>query len=118
MKRRVLKQTEVFADRELLGVQFGGVALFAPSSTANLDDRVLRRAHVFGQRHDALVFNGGEPRHDRVGQTRPTDRDLPKNGRVIIGAANHGLCRSAAAERAGFDAVSSDHFSLALGRSR
>ena len=113
MKRRVFKQAELFPDLELLGAQFGGVAVVPSGMIAKLDDRIRGRIHVFSQRHGALAFDGGEPRHDRVGQTRTTDRDLPKNGCVIIGAANHGLCRSAAAERAGSDAVSSDHFPLA-----
>jgi hypothetical protein len=80
VKRRVLKQTELFANLEFLGAQFGGVALFAPGSTTELDDRVRGRAHVSSNRKGTLVFDGGEPRHDHVGQTRTTDCDLPKNG--------------------------------------
>ena len=56
VKRRAFKQTELFPDRELLGAQFGGVALFALRPTAKLDDLVCGRVHVVGQRHGTLML--------------------------------------------------------------
>jgi hypothetical protein len=56
MKRRAFRQTELFPDRELLGGQVGGVALFALRPTAKLDDLVCGRVHVVGQRHGTLML--------------------------------------------------------------
>ena len=94
MKRRVFKQTELFPDLKLLGARFGGSRFSRWARLRKLDDRIRCCGHVFGQCHDALVLDGGEPRRDRVGQTRPTDRDLPKNGRAIIGSKAWSLRRA------------------------
>jgi hypothetical protein len=42
VKRRVLKQTELFADCELLSAQIGGVAVVPSGMIAKLDDRIRR----------------------------------------------------------------------------
>ena len=53
VKRRVFEQAEFLTDRRSSGAQFGGVALVPSGLIANLDDRVLCRAPLFGERHDA-----------------------------------------------------------------
>jgi hypothetical protein len=41
-------------------------ALFALGPTAKFDDLSCGRVHVFSQRHGALMFHGGEPRHNQI----------------------------------------------------
>jgi hypothetical protein len=46
VKRRILKQTELFPDLKLLGVQLSRVTLVPSSPVAKLADRIRRRVHV------------------------------------------------------------------------
>jgi hypothetical protein len=56
-------------------------------------------AFVFSQRHGALEFHGGEPRHDRVGDARIAIAHLPKDWRGVVRAPDNRI-RGAAAEGA------------------
>jgi hypothetical protein len=110
VKRRVFKQTELFPDRELLGAQFGGVAVVPSRLVAKLDDLICGRVHVLSQRHGALMLHRGEPRHNQIRQALPADRNSPNDWGIAVWASDDRFCWAAAAERALVDSVSPDCF--------
>jgi hypothetical protein len=107
---RVLQEPELFSDVQFFGAQFGGVAVVPSGMVAKLDDLVCGRAHVFGQRHDALVFHGCEPGHDQIREALAAYRDLPKDWGIAVWVADHSLCGSASTEGASVNSVSLDCF--------
>jgi hypothetical protein len=102
VKRRVLKQTELLSDAQLFGAQFGAVAVVPSGMAAKLDDVVCGRANVFGQRHGALVFHGGEPGHDRVCDAGVANATCQ---RIDPPSSGHGSTESALARQFGTGAA-------------
>ena len=115
VQRRVLQEPEFLSDAHFLGAQPGGVALFAPGLIAKFDDLICGPVHVFSQRHDALMFHGGEPRHNQIREALAAYRDLPKDWGIAVRAADDRFCRACAAERASLIAIGSDHFPRGAG---
>jgi hypothetical protein len=88
-----------FPDRELLGAVCGPCLADTVMMrfAAVKDQRVVALAKDMSAAADHIVKLRDHARWNNRDATEL--RDLPKNRRALIGTANHGLCRSAAADR-------------------
>jgi hypothetical protein len=113
---RFFQKPELFSDLQLFGAHFGRVELFAPGATAELNDLICGRVHAFSQRHGALVFHGGEPRHNQICEALPADCNLPQDRAVAVCASDGRFRRAGSAEGALVDPVSPQLLSIGAGR--